>query len=114
PWRRARPQRSRPAPCSLEQSVQNGPREVGLADEAARAARLDERAVRLALAARHEHDRLVAAALPQARRDLEAVDVGELDVEQDDVGRELGREGERGGAVLRLAHDLEALGGEER
>ena len=45
-----------------------------------------------AVAARDEHDLQLRVAREQSLGDLEAVEVGELDVEQDEVGRQLGRE----------------------
>ena len=46
--------------------------------------------------------------------DREAVDVGQLHVEQHERRLERARGGERGGAVVRLADDLEAVGVEQR
>ena len=46
--------------------------------------------------------------------DREAVDVGELDVEQHQRRLERARGRERGGAVVRLADDLEAVGVQQR
>ena len=48
-----------------------------------------------AVPARREDDRRLRAGLPQARGDLEPVDVGQLDVEQQDVRGELERRGDR-------------------
>jgi len=48
---------------------------------------------------RHEDDRLLAAAFAQPPRHLEAVDVGEHDVEHDEVGLILLGQGQGGRAV---------------
>jgi hypothetical protein len=52
--------------------------------------------------------------LVQARDDLEAADIGKLDVEQDEVGRQLCRQRECGLAVFCLTDDLEPFRGQER
>ena len=51
----------------------------------------------------------VAPSSADARRDVEPVEVGEVDVEQDEVGVQLARGLEAAGAVLGLADDVEAL-----
>ena len=66
--------------------------ELGLRDEAAGAAGGDQVAVVGRVAARDEHDRAASCRSGTGGlRDLEAVQVGQLDVEQDDVGVELAR-----------------------
>jgi hypothetical protein len=50
----------------------------------------------------------------EPRRHLEAVEVGEVDVEQDHVGPQLGRGAQAGGSGPRLADDLVALGLEQQ
>jgi CheY-like chemotaxis protein len=82
-------------------------------DEAACAALLDERAEVRALAAGRHDDRGPVAAGGQPRRDLEAVDPGQLDVEQDDIGPQLAHGLERALAVGRHADDVEAAGLED-
>ena len=49
----------------------------------------------------------------EPRRDVEAVDVGQLHVEQHHLGAEPAGLGDRLGAVGGLAHDVEPLGFEE-
>ena len=72
------------------------------------------RRIRRRVAARRQHDRRRVLVAGQLLADREAVDVGELDVEQHERRLERARGGERGGAVVRLADDLEAVGVEER
>ena len=69
-----------------EQGRERGAGEVGLGDEAARAAALHQRAEVRAVAAGDEHDRRASRSAVSRGGDLEAVDVGQADVEQDDVG----------------------------
>ena len=59
--------------------------------------------------ARHEHDRGRAAVPAEHVRDLESVQVGELHVEQHQIGAELTRLPDRFRAVLGLADDVESL-----
>ena len=88
--------------------------ELVLGHEAARAAARDQlRRVR-PVAARGEDDRGRVAVAGEPRGDVEAVEVGELDVEQDDVRAQPARLGERGRAVGGLADDLVALGLEQQ
>lgn len=66
------------------------------------------------VAARGEDDLDVPVPPVELQRHLEAVDVGELHVEEDDVRPELGRGRERLGAGARLADDVEPVGLEQR
>src|SRR5262249_58622493 len=66
------------------------------------------------IAGRREHDRRAAATVREPLRDLEPIDVRELDVEQDDLRLELARGGHCRLAVFGLADDLEALVLEQR
>src|SRR5436190_2206290 len=68
----------------------------------------DERTEIGGVAARGHHDRRRVAVRRQARRDLEAVDGGELDVEKDDVRTQGGNRLQGALAVGRLADDLES------
>src|SRR4051812_3532040 len=69
--------------------------ELGLGDEPACAAVVDQLAVVVRVAARHEHDRRGAPVAADHGRDLEAVQVGQLHVEQHDVGMQLAGLAER-------------------
>ena len=61
-----------------------------------------------------KHDRRRVVVTGQRLADREAVDVRELDVEQHQRRLERARRGERGGAVVRLADDVEPVGLQER
>src|SRR6185312_3445313 len=74
----------------------------------------DQGAEVAAVPARGEHDLDVAAVPGDRGRDREAVGVGELDVEQDDVGRELAGGAHAVCAAPRLADHVEALRFEQR
>ena len=89
------------------------PRELALRDEAARTAAADEVAELRDVAARGHDDLRAPAVRAEPPGDLEAVHVGQLDVEQDDVRTEPGDGLERRGAVLGLADHLVPLGLEE-
>src|SRR6266542_734965 len=104
---------SRRALRLTEECAHGRARELTLRDEAARAARRDQVAVVGRVAARDQHDRRRTAVRTEPSGDLEAVDVGELDVEEHQVGMELGRLRERFGAVGGLPDDREALGLEQ-
>ena len=60
----------------------------------------------------HDHRRIVVAGELLAHR--EAVEVGQLDVQEHERGLERARHRERGGAVVCLTDDLEPLGLEQR
>ena len=69
--------------------------------------RLDgERVDRVPLVRGHEHDGGRIGALAHERRRLDAAEARHLDVEEDDVGREVAREVERLARAARLADDL--------
>ena len=88
-WRRRDPSRSYEdieAPASGDEGSDGIAGEEGLVDEAAGARVGDERPEVGLLAARGEHDRGRRRCLPEAGGDLEARDVGQADIEQDDVG----------------------------
>src|SRR5215208_2573845 len=88
-------------------------RELRLRHESAGAGAGHERPEVRPVATRDEdHDRRVVGAR-QARGDVEAVDVGQLHVEQHHLGAESARLRDRLGAVGGLAHDVESLGFEE-
>src|SRR5581483_5087488 len=99
---------------SCEHLLERRAGEIVLRDEAAHAAGLDPRPVRAPLAVRDEHDLQLRVREQHAPRDLEPVEVGELDVQQDELRGEALGEGERRGPVDRLAHDVEPLLREER
>jgi hypothetical protein len=61
------------------------------------------------VAARDEHDGGGRPGEAQLRRHLEAAHVGQLHVQQDDLGQEAQRLGETGGAVLGAADYREPL-----
>ena len=71
-----------------EQLVDAGARELGLGHEAAGAGARDERAEVRRVAARDEDTIAGPGCRWSAGGDVEAVDVGQLDVEQDEVGPE--------------------------
>src|ERR1051325_1734353 len=97
-----------------EQGGQRSARAPGLRDEAAGAAERHERAEVGPVAARNENHGGTAAPVRQALRDVEAALIRQPELEQDEVGPELGCGAERGGAVLGLADDLETFGLEQR
>src|SRR3954449_13009187 len=72
-------------PGGLEELVGALARELGLRDEPAGARTGDEWTEIGGVAARHEHD-VRAVAVGQPRRDVEAVDIGQLDVEEHVIG----------------------------
>src|SRR5262245_61275991 len=84
-------------------------RELALRDEAAGSARLDQWAEVGAVTARDEYDAGPAVVRQQAASDLEAVEVGQLHVEQDHVRVQAPCRGNRGLTVLRLAGDLPSV-----
>ncbi len=88
-------------------------RELRLGDEPARAAGGHQRPEVVAVAARREHDLDGAGARRHPLRDGEPVHIGQLHVEQDHVGSELGRAAHARGPVPGLADDLEPLGLEQ-
>src|SRR4051794_28294082 len=94
---------------SLEQCGQGRAGQVGLGDEAAGPAALDEGAEVRAVPARAQHDRRAVAVGGQPGGDLEAVDVGEIDVEQEDVWAQLVGAFDRAQAVRGLSDDVVAL-----
>jgi CheY-like chemotaxis protein len=75
-------------------------------DEPARAALLDKRAEVGALAARGHHDHRGVGLPGKPRGDLESVDVGQLDVEQDHLGAQPGNDLEGALPVGSLTDDL--------
>src|SRR5262245_3741761 len=95
-------------------SVQGRTGQLGLGNEASRSALGDQRAEVRRVAARRQHDRRRVAVRAQRRRDGESVHVGELDVEQDDVGMEAVYRFDGRGSVLRLADDVEPVRLEDR
>jgi len=82
--------------------------EARLGDESARRARVDQVAVVEPLPARDQDDEGRARFPGEHLGDREAVEVRELDVEQDDIGVEVADCDEGAGAVGRLPDDLEA------
>ena len=89
-------------------------RELRLGDEAARAAVLEVRRVVRGVAARGQHDGGAAAgAAASAARDLDPVDVGQADVEQDDLGAQPPDGLEPLVAGRALADHVEAVGFEQ-
>src|SRR5215213_1839012 len=84
--------------------------QLSLGDEAPRGADGDLLAEVRPLPGRGEHDRRALAGGAQTGGDLEAVEVGKLNVEQDQVGVELADGLERRSPVLRLADHHVAVG----
>src|SRR4029079_1993526 len=96
--RRAR--RERGSSRSLQKFSQRGPGKVTFRKKAARPARLDQGSVRRTVTTRHEHDLELRIARQEAFRNCEAVQVGKLDVEEDEVRSDLARESDCGCNVL--------------
>jgi hypothetical protein len=94
-------------------SGERGSRKVRLGDEPTGAARGHELPELGRVATRREDDGRAVPVPEQTGRHLEAVEVGEPHVEQDDVGAKLPRRPERGDAGLRLADHLEPLRAED-
>ena len=111
-WEQA-PKPPEPARSS-QQTAKDIPREVALGDKAERAAGGDQPAVLPGVPARDKHDVEPAVGGEKAGRDLESIDVRQLDVEQDELGVELLDEHERRRARFRLPDDVEALVGQQR
>src|SRR4051812_20312399 len=101
--------RACPALISHQEFLDALARELGLRDEAACAGAAHERAEVRGVAAGHEdHGRRIG--MPgDPGRDVEAVDVGELHVEQHELGLEPTGLFDRAGPIHRLADDVEAL-----
>src|SRR3954466_1414762 len=95
-----------------EELVDTGAGKLCLGHEAAGAGARDERAEVGRVAARHEHD-VGPVAVGQLPGDLEAVDVGQLGVEEDEVGSEALGLGDARRAVSGFADDVEPLGLEQ-
>ena len=77
------------------------------------AAALEARPVGARLAARRQDDEGRRPVHGQFAGDVEALDVGQADVEQDEIRADRPGSGEARGAVVRLADDGEAVGLEE-
>src|SRR5215208_911276 len=92
-----------------KEGLQGRPGELRLRDEAAHPVASGEEPEVFHVAAGGQHDRGRAAVLGQARGHLEAVDVGQLHVEQHHVRVEARHGVEGAQPVLRLADHVEAL-----
>src|SRR5215218_9212846 len=98
-----------PAVCRLQEGGEGVARELALGDEAAGAGGADPIGdVRGVARGRDDHDRRAGPAR-ELLRHREAVGVGQVDVEQDDVGGELAHRTDAVRAVPRLADDGVAL-----
>jgi hypothetical protein len=95
-------------------SAQGRTGQLGLGNEASRSALGDERAEVRGIAARRQHDRRHVAIRAQRRGDRESIHVGELDVEEDDVGAKTVHRLDCRGPVLRFADDFESVRLEDR
>src|SRR5439155_3917627 len=105
------PTRSPRSWVSKEERHEGGAGELRLRHEPDRARLLDERAEVGRVPARGQDHRRRAAVRPrQPARDLEAVEVRQLHVEEDDVGSKLSYGLDRRLAVSRLADDVELPG----
>ena len=87
--------------------------QLALGNEASRSALGHERSEVRSVAARREDDDWPVAVPGQPRGNLEAVEIGQLDVEENKIGMKLLRAAKRGDSVVRFAHDLEPFGCEK-
>src|SRR6266511_1149624 len=99
-----------PARASGDEGKECTPGEFALWDEAPNRALGQSSPVRRDVAGRHEHDRRAVRFSRQPLGDLEAVDVRELDVEQDHLRVEPAYSGDRRLRVIGFAHYVEAFG----
>ena len=90
-------------------------RKLALGDEAQGTALCHQRAELGAVPARGEDHALAGPSLATSstRRHLEAVEVGKLHVEEEEIGVKLGREPQSLRAVFRFTHHFEPLGLEQ-
>src|SRR6266540_772120 len=103
-----------PSYASRQKCGERGAGQLSLRDEAPGAAALDAPRVVLPVAAGRQHDSRPLVHLAQSLRDLESVEVGELNVEQNQVGVQLCDGPNRALPVLRLADHLIPLGLQQR